>query len=711
MSADSSHVAVWRLVGVGAGLGILVLLLGLTLGVGVSGVSNPVTLDDTSRDPSHVNPEELDADIDLASLEQQLGAGIAGETERIVANLNADDYERAREQLGDEQYQALMEEYRTVASDVGEEERAELVDQALQDQRAYVEAMAAYWEYHQQYELVVDELDADSGALPSAAADGLAHPWFDAETPRMLARELEERFRAVNDSAESAIESYRTLAEVDDRNYEPHMSAIATSREDVTETHEEVRDEQFVPTSLTLSTDQADISPEQPLETQGRLVANEAPVANELVTLAVGSQQLQVSTNATGWFDLTYWPTQIAPETEELSVRYRPAVTSTHHDDSHTLAVTVAQSEPAVSVAVDPETTGFGENISVTGQLDTPGGNLTGLPYRVIADGELVGEENTTAGGKVDGEFPLPPTVEQGQQDIEIRFALEDTVLSSTVARTSLAVEQRESTLSFEAEPGDEGAVLVRGMLALADEDEFPQVTSGHVPDQSVQIAIEGTPVGTVTTDENGTFERQVAVPDAVDDEDLPVSVTATFDGTGTNLDAADATSESDVTLGQSVALSLELVLLAAGLVAVVGLAVLFIRLRSQHRNRLPVQRTADSAPASVSYDEEMVAAPLERATELLEAGRPEAAIRVGYGALRHSLTTDGSTHRQTHWEFYRTCHQHLDEEREATLRYVTECYEQVAFAAESPDPELARDVLDAVRSFGEQQSDAPVDD
>lgn len=50
----------------------------------------------------------------------------------------------AREQFGDGQYEALLEEYRTVASDLGEEERAELVDQALRVQQDYVEHASGF---------------------------------------------------------------------------------------------------------------------------------------------------------------------------------------------------------------------------------------------------------------------------------------------------------------------------------------------------------------------------------------------------------------------------------------------------------------------------------------------------------------------------------------------------------------------------------------
>lgn len=701
MNDDALQSAVWRLAGVAITLGIVVLFVGVALGVGLSGVTSPLDrgTSATADDPQHVNPAELEPEFDLASLERQLGVGIAGEAERIAATLDAEDYERARERLGDERYQSLIAEYRDIAEDVGEEQRAALFERALTAQQNVVENATAYTAQYERYEIFTgDRPLGESMHLRSVTVDEVDQPLFAQEAPRMAARDLESHFRALNESAAVAIENYRELTEIGDGEYGPHADAIANVRDDIAATQQTVREEQFVPTNLTLSRDSADISPERPLETQGRLTADETPVANETITLAVGTQRVAVTTNETGWFDLAYWPTRISPETETLSVRYRPAVTSAHQDDTYILNVTIEQSEPVVSVDVDPETVGFGENVSVTGALASPGGNLTGLPYTALVGGVVLGQDNTTAGGEFDGEFPLPADVSQGQQELTVRFALGEMALASTTDETTLDVVERETTLAFDAEPGGDGTILVQGEFALVD--------GTPIPGQPLRIAVDGTPVDTIPTDEEGTFVRQVVVPESVD-HNASASVTATFDGTGTNLESADATAETDVRFDQSTLISLQQARLVVGVVAGFGLVGLVVWTWSRRRGRPVPARREEPTPPSVSSDGDEASIPLEHATELLEAGDHDAAIRVGYGALRHKLADD-STRRQTHWEFYRTCRRRLDDEREATLRHVTECYERVAFAAESADPDLAREVLDAIQEFDEQRPTSP---
>jgi hypothetical protein len=761
MTAGSTRTTAWRLAFAIAAVGVVVFLFGLTVGLAFPGASNPLNPADggqTTDEIRHTNPADLQEGGDLGALERRLASDIARQVESGALNLTQDDYEFAREQVGGENVDALLDEYNDVSSDdggsseSGEQNRTSLLAQSQIALANYTEQVSAYWQLHERYEQLTGTgpYFGDSDSVTVRKSPQSVFQEVNESTARMLVAQLEQRAERVDQTAPDTIEAYEELSSTTEGNYTRTIEALERSRESVLETQAAIFEEQHTQTSLTIRANGSTVKATDTIELRGQFTeADGTPITTEELTLEIGEESFDVTTNATGWFALPYQSLLVERNTTELTVEYVPSGNSPYLSSETTINVTVEPVE--VTLQAEPTTNQmrFNDTVSVTGYVFAQNQPLSNVPYTILVGGQPVAEDVTTADGLVDTQFEVPAAVEAGQQQLVVKLP-NGTVLLSDDASSTVTVSSTSATMAINATAGDGNVIQVNG--SLRTESDVP------ITGQLVDLSVDDQTIQTVITDANGSFDDELVVPASLVggmEGTVTITVSAGFDATGTNLqsvsettqltaevsnidgnsgsdggqqgdgqqgdgqqgdgqqgdgqqgdgqqgeDAGDGSSSTTLTVAL-------LAVLAAGLVA--G-GYLVYRYRGSDESE--TAETDENEPTPESTETPTGSAfesGLAAAVDLLDSDRPEAAVRASYAALREGLTgTDDSSRIQTHWEFYQEYRERLDAETETKLRAVTEAYERVAFAGESADTDMARDVIDAVQSLG--TSDEPVTD
>lgn len=693
----------WRLSIVVAVVGVVVLATGLALGVVFPGASSPVTESGTGGADAggHQNPAELGSEGNTPLLEQQLRSQLVSRTQRGAVNLTREDYERAREQLSDEDLDRLAAEYEGAVSDIDTGNGSRTVTGAQTALTNLTLAVAGYWEVYDRYEWLNDP-DSRTDAVDIVASDQsseISPDEINVSADRDLVDELERRSTAVAEIAPVAAANFRQLAERTGSNYTATIREIQRSQEEVTGTQQTLREEWYTGTRLSVMVDWARLSPTDTLDTRGRLTTdNGTPIANERVTLEVGEQSLTVRTDDAGWFRLTYTPTRLSANATTLDIEYSPPPESGYLGNETTVDIIAEPVQPTIEMTLSTDTAQFGERVSVTGRISADENVLSDVPYVVTVDGRRVGQGVTLGDGRIDAEFTVSERADTGTQAVRVALLTDSWVVQPANETATIDVASTPTVTSIDATAAGQGTVEVTGRL-LTDAER-------PVPDQPVRLAVDGEAVQQTRTDGNGTFAATVTVPEtsaAEGGEEVGVTVEASFDGAGTNLESSTQDTTATVVrqetrswggVGTTVAVLLGVVVLS---VVLVGLSL--YRRRDRPTPREGTDEGSDEAEPTQPVDRVTVDAEIDHAVELLEAGRHEAAVRAGYAAVRRRLARDGDT-IQTHWEFYEHKREQLDDDAANSLRDVTESYERVAFADESIDPSLARDVVDTVRTI-----------
>jgi hypothetical protein len=220
---------------------------------------------------------------------------------------------------------------------------------------------------------------------------------------------------------------------------------------------------------------------------------------------------------------------------------------------------------------------------------------------------------------------------------------------------------------------------------------------------ESVAIQMNGTTRTTVVTNANGRYEATVELPaDAADS----VVVRAGYDGSGTNLDSADATSMVSLPSEGSVPVPM-----LVGAVAVVGViiaaGVVFVRRRdSPEPVPAPTAAQSDASqpvePAQETVQSEAresLVARLDSASATVDED-PNGAVIKAYVHVRAAMVRDLDLPPVvTHDECYRAVASGRPEV-EAPMRRLVDAFETAAFAEHSLDSVGAREAVDAAKAL-----------
>ncbi|QZP38446.1 DUF4129 domain-containing protein [Halobaculum magnesiiphilum] len=643
----------------------------------------------------HEDPDAADGQGDTERVRSFLASSLGERLEGSVINLSQGEYDRAREVLGDD-YDEDLDKFVDVAGETEGGSGGDAFESAAERQREYVNRTQSYRETRSEYEEAVE-----AGNETRA---------------RELARELARTADAVNRTGENLTASYDAIENATGADMSREEQTVREISANISADAAEVTESTLVSTRLSLSADRESTSFLDPLELAGRLTTeNGSAVSNRSIALSVGERTVQVRTGENGSFSTTYRPTTVPLDRDRLAVRYVPDDGSVFLPSNATAPIAVRQ--VTASVDVDgPETTAFGDDVTVRGRVDAEGVPVSGVPVRVTVGDAVLGTVRTNDDGEYALRTTLPAGVDAGNRTLSATVALADRAVTSDTVSDTVRVASTSTRLRLNATPSGDAAE-VSGRLTTAEGD----VVAGR----TIDVLLDGTVVATADTNAAGEFSVTVSVPDSAP-PGASVTVRATFDGAGSNLDGTSAT--ATVTLpeddgadgddgpdaagtgdGASGGLLGAIVdgeapaVIGAAVVAIAAAAAAFVVVR---------RRDGDSGDSTGGSPEATPTAP-ETATDsaaasLVErAGRhldenPSAAVEIAFGALRASVESrfdlDPSL---THREFAAACRERgLFDGRVDDLDALTDSYERAAFGPRGVSRSTAADAVEHAQAL-----------
>ena len=745
--------------------GIGVLIVGLVVGLAVPAASVPGRGPGSASDTTgQVDPEAAGSGADLSAFERQLADRLANRARSGAANLSSGDYQQVRERLNGTQYESLLSEYESVATERGGREQVVAYRRMLVAQRAFVAVLDRYDTVHGRYR------SAQYG--PSVAHIRPSTEQFtganqfgpDSRSVVALAHRLERIEYRVERLGQTLLDRYRRLERVSNRSFADSRASVRNQTTTVRTRQAAVEQATLVPTelrvirpntsrptdsfgtptgtvgnrsSLTNRPRATAVSVVDPLVVGGRLTTGGAAIddtdtpsggsaiANASIQLRLGEENITGRTDSDGQFRLRLRPRTVSPNVTEAVVRYLPADDAITATSSRSLPVNVTRVDSAVTATATPQRAGFGDRLRVSGRVTAANDESNGTAIEstgignatfVVRLGDRVVARNETApDGTYEVAVSVPSRVLDGERNLSVTLPAENSSVTDGRANTTVTVVERTPNVSVAAASVDDRTVRVTG-----------NVTVGDVPvdGRQVSIVFGDTPVGTATTGTSGVFRTTVVVPADQRSRVLgtgttDVRVRAVYRGTEGNLARAAAGETVSIpTAGVPTSLVLGGGLAVAVLLGVSALVV-YRRRRSVSSDTpergLEDGDDDDSGGGSSADDPREGPGPKTLLTAARAALDSDAdrAIRSAYAAVRQRLQADlpPTDERRTHWEFYRDCRDAgVDEEAVSTLREVTERYEQIVYATEPVSAEAAAATLDRVAALVDERRPSRAD-
>jgi len=718
-------------------ISLLILVTGIGIGLLASGagfaVGTPLSSGDNTNNIQQQNPADISEEGALSSVERQLADRAAQRVQSGAVNISNEEYERARESLTDEQYQALFDRYSEVASETGNQNRSELLSTLPENQAEYATAAEEYRTLHALLTGTADLSDAEnrSAAAELSVVNGtqlngtvgrlliqgtpnetlLAQEvldWNRTEQSR-VARELDDRWRRVNQTGSTLTRNYQQLAETGPDDYSDAIRSIRDDQAEIKASQEEVRDKYLTEVTLKASAQDTLGSFTDPISIVGRLsTTNGTAIANEPVRLQIENQTYHTRTSGQGRFVVAYRPTTISANTTNITVRFEPDPNSRYTAATTNVSVTIDQVRPNISVAVHPATVRFNETLTVFGRVGRANAGAGNVPYLVTIDGEFLARGTTARNGTLKTELRVPASVMSDDAEVKVRLPVQERALAPANGTTTVRVTETATRLSMVAERTEGRSIRVTGTLSTTD--------NGTIANQDVQIEVNGTTLGTVTTGSNGQFATTVIVPEDVLNSgyfggSTPLNVRATFDGSTTSLETA--TASTVITANVQGAGRWLLGVVGLGIALLVGY-VGYRRWRPFERDGSPEVDSVDEPTLTASDGDQRDTTLFKTARDQLSAGRPDMAVQFSYAAIRRQYEDAVGQHPSaTHWEFYRICQEQLeDTETIEFLRQTTELYEQAVYASEAVSEDAVSRLLKELnRSNRSVSGSTPSDD
>ena len=618
------------------------------------------------------------------------------------------DYDACEELDEDGEYGDALSKYVEVTGQDGGDEDSETAESyrdLREDQQEFANETSEFQQTYQEYQ------EARRNGNTSRA--------------RQLARELLELREDIQRTGTNVSRSANNLGNRTGVSLESVEQSTRSVSRNVSNTTETVATTVFIPTTMTATREGGgNISARDPLIVSGTVqTANGSRVPNGSVVLATGPgrdapvvSRTRTAVNASGEYRLSYQPTAIRTGNRTLSVRYVPPAASVYRTANASVQATVEVVQATVSLRDVNDTVQYGDAVGgvATLNITADGANtsLPGVPLTASLDGRELAANRTGSNGSVALRGALPARIDPGAQTLRVRGLSAGRAV--VVEPASREVRVQSSTPQLDARAVQtaiaERRVRVVGQL-LAEGD--------GVPEQEIAVRIGGQQVRTLQTNASGYYRGTVMIPNvsfpATGQASLGVVVA--YDGTGTNLESArtrqavvvrsGAAAESGV--GDRIVGFVGSNPVAVGGGAVVGLGLLaaggFVAMRRRRTSEGTAASGDDSAqptgatPVSGDTSEESDRSPdITAVRDALSAGAYSRAVLSGYAALRQGLAVaEGPA---THWEFYRMAAESgLPEAQLDALREVTEAFERVSFAGQTPDEDIATTVVEAVET------------
>lgn len=663
-----------------------------------------------STPPPHRNPDEVRDEGDIEQIEAALAGWLGTQIADSTMEISEGEYERGRELVGEE-YDDVLGQFVEVSGETGNEETADSFEKAKEDTEEFANETEEFEETHEEYQQAREEGD-----------EGRA---------RELARELQRQAEAVN---QTGGDLNGTLGELGARTGTDYSDQQAAIQDVITEKQgqaDEIAREAFVETDLTVRTNRTDASFLDPVEVTGRLETVEGePIAEERVTFHIGERTYTTETDEAGEFRVVYRPVRFSITAETLTVEFLPEPASEYRTSSEAVPLQVAQVTPHLSIESAPTEVAYDDVVSVDGTVTAGSGEtpVPNVPVVLELDGDRIASGSTDDQGRYLLEGRVPATVEAHPANLTVRVDQTERAIGQTSEAASVDVQSTDTTLSLDA-TAEESNVVIRGALETA--------SGVGIGSQTVTVLVNETAVGEIETGQNGRYSESISIPDRFSEAD-EVTLKVVFDGSGTNLEDAAATTvvtpstadaggspesglsallaattEYVVAIGVAIAavlVGLSAYLWRAGYLSSDGLAGVpgWIPFLGSAETATPEpaadSRSADAVEGAASESTVSQADRLlDHARTRLEKHENDEAVQAAYGAVRRRLGQNGTASESaTHWEFYLDSQDRLDEASQKALELVTEAYERAEYARDPIDETNADEAIDAAAALFE---------
>ncbi|ELZ89402.1 hypothetical protein, partial [Haloferax sulfurifontis] len=589
----------------------------------------------------HENPDEVDDENELDRLLSYLSGELNGDIGASALRLSQGEYAAARAALGDD-YDDSLAKYVDVEGETGDDRTGEEYRTVGETQRAYVDTVSEFRETRREYEA--------------------ARQAGDDERARELARELTRLAEDGETQSARLTDAFETISNRTDGDLTESSARIGAVQANISERRDEIVSREFVATRLSVDDYDRNISFTDPLVVSGSLVAdNGTPVAATTARFAVGGQTVRSAVDPDGSFELTYRPTRIPADTSALVVRYLPNDASMYQATERVVPVAVSQVNATADLSGPSASPyGYADAVSVRAAVRANGTPVADYPLSATFAGSSATAAATDASGRSTISATVPATA-TGAASIRVVPDGDDRAVTFAPATASVPLETEGTTLDASARETGNETVVVDGRLET-DEGEA-------VRDQTVAVSVGGRAVASATTDQSGAYRATFDLPSDASAENATVS--AAFDGAGTNLGSSAATASVRLSDGAAAGGSgasgglpfdpFDLAWVVVG-TAVVGLvaAVLLRRNGAGDSVTAAVADESGASDAGDTVDPEPAGTgttALDSAAAALDAGRPNDAVVVAYAGVRESLgTAAGVDDAATHWEFCDRC-------------------------------------------------------
>ncbi|MDQ2072319.1 hypothetical protein RBH20_07160 [Haloarcula sp. H-GB4] len=212
-----------------------------------------------------------------------------------------------------------------------------------------------------------------------------------------------------------------------------------------------------VNTTLDVQISPGSISYTNPATIRGTLrTANGTPVANEQVRLEVENRTRLVETDGNGSFALQYRPRSAQTGPTDVTVRYTPAQSAVYRGDTATVAASVTQVTPTLTLDRSPTRLATGDELTVTTAVRVNGEGVSNVPVELRIGGALFKRVVTGSNGTVTTSIRLPPSVTTGEQTVTAVIPYEGRAIAGKRATASIIVgpEAAESSATVDTSGG-----------------------------------------------------------------------------------------------------------------------------------------------------------------------------------------------------------------------------------------------------------------
>lgn len=616
----------------------------------------------------HIGPEltrnEPSAEIVISEAEARIGSRLLNSTDAIQAG----QFDTAETTISGnttdliQQYERLAAQTESTADD----EIAQQFNLTVQQQRQLIDTARNSSSTYNEYQL--------------ARANG------NQTRARQLARTLLEQTQDGNQTAEELLNQYEQLANETDLNATQTIAGINDAQARLADIQNTVRSETLTPTSLRVSSS-AVASPIKPIQISGQLTSNNSQLANQSIEISLSDTTVQTETNGDGEFSTMLRPLSIASGQQTLSVQFSPEPTSIYDGQRVEKSVRIDSVVPTADTQYSPSQVQFNDTVEINGEVTAGEISLSDVPVSTTIAGQPFKSARTDDQGVFRIQEPLPATVPNGTQQIEVVISKQNRSVQQVIQTTELDVASTETELAFTSIQTNGSNIEFVGQLTTTEGTELS--------DRNIVIS-QGDSSSVVSyTNQSGYFEGSVPIQSSSSISQLLFSpdkrtLTAEYDAGGENL--ISSTQNTVVSYNPPISVPLQQIAIVGLSLAIILIAIVLWRRREIQSNEAEdtLQKIADSETTLPPHSAVNISPDrlLSHAEKQYTEGNIGAAARLSYAALRQQyMEAYDVTGSLTHWELYQTLRPELNSPTqellyEATAVYEQELYSDVDFSA-----------------------------